>query len=1186
MCEPFDARKPENSDSLSRGSGSGSQDLALPGQAFYQDSLIFRNLFHSAGIGMAMVDLQQQILEANPALCQMLGYTQSEMLSMNLKEIGYEPELQANNQMLNQVYLSQTTGYEVQKRYVKKSGQLLWVKVTVNAVRDPQGNIIGAVGLVEDVDARVQAEIQRRKITEALKENERRQAAFISNLPGFVYSQRFEVDFLYAPEFLSDGVTELTGYLPQDFYSKRVERFELILAEDRLGVMQSIESAALELEPYELTYRLLSQDGTLHWILERGQPYYQKGVIYLDGFITEITRLKQAESLLQQQSRQLELVNQELEKRVQERTDQLQTREALLRGVVDSIPDLIYYKDLDGHYLGCNKAFEEYSGQLESELIGKTAEQLLEQQQLEPHQHDVILKMDQALGAEGLRQEQWIRNPEGKEVLLEIMRTPYWGPKAELLGLIGVGRDITERKRFEEELLVAQQRAHEASQAKGSFLANMSHEIRTPMNAIIGLGYLLAKTELDPKQKDYLNKIQVSSHSLLGIINDILDFSKIEAGKLEFENIPFDLNQVLTHLITLLALKAEEKGIELIFDLRGHVPTQLIGDPLRLEQVLLNLTNNALKFTHEGSVTLAVQVLVEDAQRVCLRFCVTDTGIGMTPEQQANLFQAFSQADVSTTRNFGGTGLGLTIARRLTEMMGGEIGVESEAGKGSSFWFTGWFEYPHENRQAQIVPSEIAGLRALVVDDQEEVQKITEAYLKAFGMSTQSASSGREALEMLSEALAIGQPFELVLLDWKMPEMDGIETLEELNQLLPAEARPKVLFMTAYGREELLQQMEHIQVAGLLLKPLTPSSVYDAVLETLRLSRDSAVEYVLEESWRDQLKPYLGAELLLVEDNPINQQIATDLLTMEGFRVEVANHGREALDKLAARAYDLVLMDLQMPVMDGYTATRQIRQHARWAELPVLAMTADAVVGVQAQVLEAGMNDYITKPIQVELLFKTLMKWLIPKNLELSLPVALPAAPLELPEIPGINLKAALERTSGHQQIYLGLLERFYQSYQDFEAQYAVFSQQAEPEAQRRLLHTLRGVAGNLGMEALATSCLRLEEALRNQPAGAEACLEPLLEQLELILAQLPPLFERLRPPEAQAAVIASSEQISQLLSQLGEAIDNFDADAVSHTQSLKQAGFQSEHLGNLLNALEAFDFKQASELYQKLQQN
>jgi PAS domain S-box-containing protein len=805
--------------------------------------------------------------------------------------------------------------------------------------------------------------------------------------------------------------------------------------------------------------------------------------------------------------------------------ERVRNSEQRLAQIIDFLPDPTWVVDNDGVVVTWNRAMEVLTGRPAKDMVGKGehAYSLAFYDERRPVLIDLVRMWKPEF------EEKYLSIKKDGDILRSESYHPHLGKNGLYLsgtagllydasgqpaGAIEALRDITDRKQMEEKLRQAQAAAEAASKAKGDFLANMSHEIRTPMNAILGMALLALKTELTPKQRDYLEKIQTAGNSLLGIINDILDFSKIEAGKLQMEAVAFNLDEVLDNLASLITVKAHEKeGLEVLFSTDPGVPRALVGDPLRVGQVLINLANNAVKFTERGEIVVSSVLEQAGEKTVEVKFAVRDTGIGLTEEQQGRLFESFSQADTSTTRKFGGTGLGLAISKRLVEMMGGRIWVESAPGQGSTFFFTAVFGIGREeSRTRHTPPPDLRGLRTLVVDDNPTSREILQGMLESFSFDVTLSASGEEGLAEFEKSRP-GQGFDLVVMDWKMSGIDGIETARRIKSLPGLNRPPRIILVTAYGREEIMRQAEKMGLDGFLIKPVSPSVMFDTIMQAFGQDapQELGTESVrkLESAASERLA---GASVLLVEDNEINQQVAMEILSDAGLKVTVANNGQEALDFIRSNTYAAVLMDVQMPVMDGYTATRKIREleagsakreagyssasasslKPRASSLPIIAMTAHAMSGDHQKSLAAGMNDHITKPIDPVQLFGTLAKWIGPREgsqkpdeaapTQTGPQVKKPAPPEQtLPDaLPEFDLAEGLQRLMGNRALYRKLLVNFATQYANAAADIRSALDAGDFGHAHGLVHAIKGVAGNLAAKDLLAQSVPLEKLVKH----------------------------------------------------------------------------------------------------------
>jgi PAS domain S-box-containing protein len=792
--------------------------------------------------------------------------------------------------------------------------------------------------------------------------------------------------------------------------------------------------------------------------------------------------------------------------------------------------------------------------------------------------------VDGMLSSERAPIEYRIRRADGSYFWVQDRQVLVRNDKGEPIEIVGSWTDIAELKEAEAALEKATRAAIEANEAKSAFLANMSHEIRTPMNAVIGLSHLALKTDLAPRQRDYIVKIKHSGQHLLGIINDVLDFSKIEAGKLAIETIDFDFDKVLDNVRNLISDKASAKQLELIFDIETKLASRLQGDPLRLGQILINLCNNAVKFTEAGEVVVKAELLEDAPDSQLIRFSVSDTGIGMTKEQIGHLFQSFHQADVSTTRKYGGTGLGLAISKRLAELMGGNIEVTSELGKGSTFKFIVRLGKAPVAPRRQLIESHLRERRVLVIDDNEQARHVLAAMLRAMTFVADEAASGQRGIEMVRAAANGGEPYEIAFIDWQMPGLDGIETGRRILSATNDASPLHLIMVTAYGREDVLRQAEESGFENVLIKPVVASILFDTVAAALGASVEQTDTVQAGPSFDiDQIR---NARILLVEDNKINQEVALGQLEDAELLVDLAENGEIAVRMVRENDYDAILMDMQMPIMDGVEATKVIRSNARFQSLPIIAMTANAMASDRDLCLNAGMNDHIAKPINPDQLFGVLLRWIRPDSFATMAGYRTTDGDgrVEL-AISGIDVYAGLKRTGGNRARYETLLRKFADQQSGAVADIRTALSLADAASAERAAHSLKGAAATLGATALSEAADTVETSIRSGHRIDQA-VSILSVALDETIAKI---WEALPEQTSSNDAGSGSRDPSSVrpllvhLKQLLEADDGEAADFVVETRPRLSSVLSPAEMKSLNDSVGNFDFGAALECLSKI---
>ncbi|MFY9386800.1 MAG: PAS domain S-box protein [Smithellaceae bacterium] len=1114
-----------------------------------------------------VMDFNGVNIYASPSHKKNLGYLPGERIGQSAIDVVHPDDLE---KVIMRFEEGRTTGKQVKVEYRARhsEGHYVWLDTVGDIVWDEQGKPKAVVVISRDISDRKEAE-------ERLRQSEERYRMIVENMRDSIIT----LDLDFNPIYVSPSETRMTGYTPEE--AMKLTPAQAMAPESRELVRKTIEdvfstkldqvisdphySVNMDLERYH-------KDGHTLWVevsasFTRDKNGSPNGIILVCRNITERKTMERA----------------------------LRESENKYRGIFDNAAEGIFQNNLQGEFTIMNHAMVKMLGYDSPEEL-LSVSPLISDSCVEP---SVLRELYRILKKQGhidnFEMQVYRKNREIIDVSLNAHSV--CDDEGKILYFEGILFDITEKRKIDE-LKMAKMLAERADKAKSEFLANMSHEIRTPMNAIVGFTDLALKQDISTKVRDYLKKISHSAASLLVLIDDILDFSKMEAGQLRFESMEFNLDEIFKKLGDLFSLKSAQKGLELVISIAPDVPRKLIGDPFRLEQVLINILSNAIKFTDTGHIVLRADLLKTTDSTAEVSFSCVDTGIGISRKDMKKIFNTFSQADSLITRKYGGTGLGLTISRHLVGMMDGEITVESEVGRGSTFRFTAKFMLPENFGEEDnlSLPPDLHNLRVLVVDDNKAVRDVLVEQLASFSLPATGVESGEAAINELREAQAPGQrPYELVLMDWLMEGQNGIDTARRIRTDEHIQNKPAIILITAFGREEVLKKAERDKIIdAFIMKPAHEALIINTILEVFGRGTHltDSVKGAQEEIFGT--REVTGLKILLVEDNEINQQLAVEMLKSADCEIDIAVNGEEAVEAVKSSPYDAVLMDVQMPVMSGYEATTLIRADGRFSELPIIAMTAYATSGAKEQCLAAGMNDYISKPIDQERLFTTLARWVQPRGLPVTMPRVqttrsdaqtvndyLPA------QISGIDIPSGLHRASGNAELYARLLLNFADRFAGAKQEIQAAVEKGEIDEARSLAHTLKGVAGNIsatGVQALARD---LEAVLEKKKTQAYA---KLLAELEPVLDSVIRAIQRgIKKPGMQQcpeAKPADENRIEQTMKQLATLLAKSDPDAQFAMSCLKEAigemSFRHE-LDDLQRYVDDYDFELALDLLDKI---
>ena len=1127
---------------------------------------LFRLIFQNAQVGIGIFNIEHEQHFSNRALHEMLGYSEEELNCLDRWDSIVHPEERISNAArYAKLVRGQNDKDEYTQRFIRRDGEIVLASGRFTLLRDVTGKPTYVIALHEDITERVRAEEAQIRLTQQLQ-------LILDSTGQGIYG----IDLQGNCAFINRATCQMIGYDAEQVLGRNMH--DLVHHHKPDGAPYPVSECPI----YRAARNAVAcrVDAEVMW-RKNGTSLpveYSSFPIIQDGNVTgavvtvwDITERKSAEALLRRREEELRQANFLAETALE------LTRAGYWHVPLDGsgwynssprrvaifgdFPRPDYRYQLDELFAHANEG--------DAAAAATARHAFSDAVEGRSNTYDTVFAYKRPI--------------DGRIMWVHALGHVFTDSAGKPRDIYGVSQDISDFKHLEAELLSAKEAAEAATKAKSDFLANMSHEIRTPMNAIIGMTHLALKTHLTPKQRDYLTKTRAAAENLLGIINDVLDFSKIESGKLEMEQVDFYLDSVLDNLLTVISQKAQEKKLEFLVRVPHDLPSVLVGDPLRLGQVLINLVNNAVKFTEHGEVVVTVQLEQQLSNRAKLKFEVRDSGIGMTSEQTARLFQAFSQADSSMTRKYGGTGLGLSISKRLVEMMHGSIWAESEYGRGTTLAFTAWLGVASCSANPTKTVQELSGIRTLVVDDNALAREILADSLKRFLTRVDLISSGSEAIQMLVDADQ-QDPYQLILIDWQMPGLNGLEASRVIKHSGQLRNVPKIVMITGFGwEEEIRLQAEGMGVDGFLQKPVTPSVLVDTLMQIFGSGDDDS-----KISTRTDVvsNDFRGIRVLLVEDNEVNQQVATELLENAGASVTVANHGGEAVTMLTQGdqlpPFDVVLMDLQMPVMDGLTATGLIRSQFHLQKLPIIAMTAHAMAEEVHRCLEAGMNDHLAKPIDPDTFFATLARWVPrqkPHRSDLPISPAGTKEEMNFPGIEGIDVTNGLRRVAGNSHLYRNLLNQFAVNHASDAKHIAEAMEHDDRKLGERLAHSLKGLAGNIGAGDIFQCAGKIENEIRDSHNNVQESIKELSSLLDRQVQSIRSALTVTAPDSITSSACHSAPDTLAAMDRLKALLESNDADAPATYAALAEmlAGKidipQLEALGAAVNG---FDFDDA----------